>query len=121
MPFVPSVAYPRFLSQIKSEWTFVRNTRGTPQLYYFGYIYRIDKVGVLKNKNIKYFSWRCVSHRRCECKGRMMFRGNKLCKEIPHTNHPKYHIESDQDIEYKSFEDTDIDEWLKGLAAGASL
>lgn len=117
---MPSIAYPRFVSQIRSEWTFVRNQRGTPNLYYFGYIYRIDKSGYNKNRKNKFFSWRCAANRKVECKGRMMFRGNRLVKETPHSNHPTYHIESDIDVEYKSLEDKDIDEWLKGLSHGAN-
>lgn len=110
--YVPSITYPRFVSKTRPEWTFVRNNRGTPQLYYFGHIFRCD--GNVKNITKKYFTWRCVVARKSECKGRLAFKGNRLVKESPHSGHPKFHIDAETDVEYKSLEDDDIFDWLKG-------
>lgn len=113
--YVPT--FRKLISKTMPNWSFIRNNRGTPQLYYEGYIYRIDRNNKLKNIPSKakiYFSFRCSGPESVGCRGRLAFNGNRLVKSQPHSHLPAYQTESDCEIEYKSFEDDDILEWLKG-------
>lgn len=101
----------KHLSIRNNEWSFIRNSRGNPVLYYFGYVYRCDKFGDLKNRQQQFFRWRCITSEKIECRGRLTFNGNKLVNETYHSHPPTY--QADCGIEYKSFEDDDINEWLK--------
>lgn len=114
MPSARRPAYSRFRRfKTNHEWTFVRNSRGSPSLYHFGHIYRCDNLNKNRNKAKKSLGWRCMVDQKMNCKARLSFVGNRLMKETPHNHEPILDLNDDHEIEYKSLEDDDIVEWLK--------
>lgn len=94
-------------SRLKQTWPFIRSQRGAPLLVHTGFVYRHER----KINDRTY--WLCIRYKGLNCNSRIILNGNQLRKATEH-NHNRDDRSSENSLEYKDLEDSDIDEWIKG-------
>lgn len=100
------IAY-RAENDTKVLWSFIRSQRGAPFLVHSGYVYRCERKIASKTY------WLCLQYKRTKCNGRMIFDGNTIIKSTEHNHSTDSKANYSNNIEYKSLEDDDIENWIK--------
>lgn len=89
----------------RSLWPFIRSQRGAPLILHSNFVYRCER----KIQSKTY--WLCIRYKRDKCNGRLIIKGNRITKETTHS-HDVDERANDKNVELKSLEDDDLDNWL---------
>lgn len=90
-------------------WAFIRSQRGAPLVVHSDFVYRCER------KIVQRTYWLCIRYKSHKCNARLILNGNVIHKATNH-NHPVDERANDQhrNLEYKSLDDDDVEEWIKG-------
>lgn len=90
-------------------WTFIRSQRGAPLIVHSEFVYRCER------KIAQRTYWLCIRYKSHKCNGRLILHGNAINKATNHNHQIDERANDHQkNFEYKSLEDDDVDEWIKG-------